>query len=175
MRKLLAVTTLVMVLGAVLLAPTYLRYRRGAGAVPPWVHLGEIDVGGGDADEVAEALNRQFAEPVALYYGDHRVILRPYEIGFQVDTQTLLSEARRHDTSNRLLSYLVSRALDRPIDPIDVPLRFTVDQVALDNFLADVAALTDLLLPNRLDPDHRTRSARPGARLVASREQVLTC
>jgi beta-lactamase class A len=177
MRKLLAVTALVMVLGAVLLAPTYLRYRRGAGAVPPWVRLGGVDVGGGAADEVADALNRQFAEPVALYYGDQRVILRPYEVGFQVDAQTLLSEARRHDTSNLLLAYLVSRALNRHMDPIELPLRYSVDQVALDKFLADVAARYDRP-PSPPQPVLDTLTLAPGRPgraldLVASREQVL--
>ncbi len=177
MRKLLALVALLIVVGGILLAPSYLRYRRGAGAVPPWVRLGGMDVGGGDAAQVYDTLNRLYGEPVALYYGDQRIILRPYEVGFQVDTDAMLAEAALHDTPSRLLQYLVTGALERPMEPLDLPLQFTVDQTALDNYLADIAARYDRP-PAPPQPVLDTLTLAPGRPgqvldLVASREQVL--
>lgn len=176
-RKRFVLLLVLVLICAALLSPSYLRYERSAGAVPPWVQLGGMDVSGASAEGVAEALNRRFAEPIAVYYGDERIILRPQQIGFQVDTPALLAEAAELDTPDRLLRYLVGRAIERPPKPLEIPLRFSYDETALDNWLGDIAAHYDRP-PTPAQPVLETLSLAPGQPgqildLAASREQVL--
>jgi beta-lactamase class A len=177
MRKILLLLLVVAAIGAALLAPSYLRYRRNAGAVPPWTRLGGMDVSAALAEDVFAALNRRYAEPVAIYYGDQRIILRPQEVSFRVDTPAMLAAAAGYDTPDRLLRHLIGQAIGRPPEPVDVPLRFTLDAAALDNWLADVAARYDRF-PSPPQPVLETLTLAPGRPgqsldLAASREQVI--
>jgi beta-lactamase class A len=177
MRKFLTVVVIVASVGAVLLAPSYIRYRRGAGVMPPGVRLGGIEINGGSEAEVIAGLNRLFGEPVALYYGDQRILLRPQAVGFQVDTEAMLQAAEAYNTFPRLVRFLVGRALDRLPPPVDVPVRYTVDQIALDNWLADVGRRYDRE-PGPPRPILETLTIAPGQPgqqldLAASREQVI--
>jgi beta-lactamase class A len=177
MRRLIKVLLLLGLVGAALLTPTYLRYRRSVGAIPPWVRLGGADVGGQTPEEIAAALSLRYAEPVALYYGDERILLRPQQIGFQVDAPEMLAAAKAHDTPSRLLRHLVGYAIRRPPTPAEIGLEFTVDQAALDNFLADVASRYDRP-PTEPQPVLDTLTVAPGQPgqaldIAASREQVL--
>ncbi len=46
MRKFLLALLTLLIIAAVLLTPSYIRYRRTAGAVPGWVRLAGVEVGG---------------------------------------------------------------------------------------------------------------------------------
>jgi beta-lactamase class A len=161
MRKFLLALLTLLIVAAVLLTPSYIRYRRTAGAVPGWVRLAGVEVGGQTSGEIIAALNRLYEEPVAAYYGDQRILLRPQSVGFRLDAEAMIAEARRSDTLPRLVQYLAGRALNRPPAPIDVPARYTLDMAALDAWLADVAARYDRS-PQRPQPLVQTMSIAPG-------------
>jgi beta-lactamase class A len=139
MRKLFILLAIILIIAAALLTPSYLRYRRTAGAVPPEVRLAGLDLYGADAAEVKMALEELFTEPVAAYYAGQRVILRPQMVEFQVDVEAMLAQAEGYNTPAHLLRVLVGQLLDRPPAPADVPLRYTLNGDALDNWLVDVA------------------------------------
>jgi beta-lactamase class A len=142
-RRLLLLALPLLLLAAVLLGPSYLRYMRTRGAVPAGVRVAGLEFGRADAAEVAAELNRRFAEPVLVYYGDQRIILRPQVLDFQVDVAAILAEAHGYETPGHLLRVWVAEALDRPVPAVDVPLRYTLDRDRLDAWLADVAARYD--------------------------------
>jgi beta-lactamase class A len=143
MRKLLLVLLTLLISAGVLLAPSYLRYRQTRGAVPPGVRVGGLDFGSANGESVAEALTRQFAEPVAVYYADQRILLRPQMLGFQVDVPAMLAEAQAHETAGHLLRLWVGEALHQPPPPVEVPLRYKLDRDQLDVWLTDLAARYD--------------------------------
>jgi hypothetical protein len=128
---------------AALLASPYIRYRRSAGLVPPWVRFGGLQAGGSTADEVAAAIGRQADEPISALYGDRRILLRPKAIGFTLHDSAMLTEAMAYDTPGRLLRFLVADSLGRPTPVIDLPVRFSVDEAALDRWLDELAAEYD--------------------------------
>lgn len=148
-------------IGAALLAPSYLRYRRVAGAVPAWVRLGGAEANGQTLEAITEALNRPFAEPLATYYGDQRILLRPQAVGFQVDVTAMIAEARRYDTPWLLIRHLFGEAINRPTASVDIPLRYTLDAAALDAWLAQVAAEHDRP-PQRPQPIVQAMEITPG-------------
>ena len=143
MRKLLLVLLTLLVIAGVLLAPSYLRYRQTRGAVPPGVRVGGLDFGAASEESVTEALTRLLAEPVAVYYADQRILLRPQMLGFQVDVPAMLAEAQAHETTGHLLRLWVGEALHQPPPPVDVPMRYKLDRDRLDSWLADIAARFD--------------------------------
>ena len=143
MRKLLLVLLTLLIIAGVLLAPSYLRYRQTRGAVPPGVRVGGLDFGAASEESVTEALTRLLAEPVAVYYADQRILLRPQMLGFQVDVPAMLAEAQAHETTGHLLRLWVGEALHQPPPPVDVPMRYKLDRDRLDSWLADIAARFD--------------------------------
>jgi beta-lactamase class A len=177
MRKFLLALGVLAVLVAAVLTPSYLWYRRTAGIVPPWVRLAGLDINGASAQEIAAALVQRLDEPLAVYFDDQRIVLRPEEVGLRIDVEGMLAEAKQHDTPGNLLRYLVGRGIGRPLTPMDVPLRYAVDKAALDNWLADVA-LTHNSAPQRPQPVVSTLSISPGQPgleldLAPSRERVI--
>jgi len=177
MRKLLITLGILVVLGAALLTPSYLRHRQNAGVAPPGVRLAGMELNGASEEEVAAGLNRLFEEPVSVYYGDHRIILRPQMVGFQVDVAAMLAEAQTYDTPFNLVRALVGQALDRPPAPVDVPLRYSFNRDAVDNWLADIASRYDRppLPPQPILATLSIAPGQPGQQLdlIASRERVI--
>jgi len=178
MRKLiLVILALAFVFGA-LMAPSYMRYRRTAGAVPPGVRLAGLDQSGADAAAIAESLNRQFAEPAAVFYDDRRMLLRPQMIDFKIDVPGMLAAAQAYANPSHLIRVWVSEGLNRPVPPIDIPLRYSLDRDALDSWLDDVAKRFDRPpLPPRPIPEMRQIApGQSGRRLdrTASRERLIS-
>jgi hypothetical protein len=177
MRKFFLALAVAAILAAVLLAPSYWWYRRTAGVVPAWVRLAGLDINGATVQDVSSGFTQRLDEPLAAYFDDQRILLRPQAIGFRADIEGMLADARQYDTTGNLLRYLIGRGIGRPVTPIDVPLRYTVDQVALDKWLADVA-LQHNRAPQRPQPLVSTLSISPGQPGLeldadASRERVI--
>ncbi len=178
MRKFLVTLLVLAALIAVLLGPSYMRYRRVAGAVPAWVRLGGAEANGQTLEAITEALNRPFEEPIAAYYGDQRILLRPQTVDFRVDVDTMIAETRPYDNPWLLARYLFGEALNRPTASVNVPLRYALDGAALDAWLAQVAAEHDRA-PQRPQPIVQTMEivpGKPGQTLdqVASRARLIT-
>lgn len=161
MRKLTLTVLIVAIIAAVLLAAPYIRYRRAAGVVPGWVRLDGLAVNGATEAEVVAALNRGLTEPLEVYYGQQRILLRPETVGFRADAAALIAEAQTYDTPGRLLRYLVEDSLARDPHTVDIPLRYTVDDAALDGWLADIAARYDRA-PGAPQPLVETLTLTPG-------------
>lgn len=178
MRRLTLVLFILITIAAILLTAPYIRYRRTAGVVPGWVRLGGLTVHGASYEEVVAALNRGLREPVEAYVGEQRVLLRPEVVGFQVDVDGMLLQARGYDTFDRLLRYLVETSLERPPYVTDIPLRYTLDAGALDAWLNEVARRANRLPqpPRPLVQELKLAPGKPGVELdiSAAREQIIT-
>jgi beta-lactamase class A len=177
MRKFLLILAVAAVLAAAVLAPSYLWYRRTAGVVPAWVRLAGLDINGATAEEISRSLVQRLDEPLAVYFDDERIVLRPETVGLRVDVEAMLADARQYDTPGNLLRYLVGRGIGRPLTPMNVPLHYAVDEAALDAWLADVAQ-THNRDPQRPQPVVSTLSISPGQpglelEMEASRERVI--
>jgi beta-lactamase class A len=177
MRKFLRVLLILLVIAAALLTLPYLRYRQTAGVVPAWMRLGGMEVSGLTAEQVTQALRRGFEEPVAAYYDDQRILLRPQTVGFAIDAEAMIAEAQKRDSVFSLVRYLAERSLNRQPRTVDVPLRYTLDAAALDAWLTEIAASHDRS-PQPPQPIVQTMSIAPGKPgqaldMEASRSQVL--
>src|SRR5512134_2740025 len=104
-RRLFLATITLSVLTAALLAMPFMNYQRTAGLVPPWVRLGGLTISGETEAEVAAAFQRALEEPVAAYYGEERVLLRPARVNFRVDVARMLDEAMGYNLPDLMVRY----------------------------------------------------------------------
>ncbi len=143
MRRLLPVVLIAILIVAALLARPWWQFQKAQGAVPAGVELAGMDLHGADATAVRDALDRAFEEPVAVYYAGRRLILRPQAVGFHVDVDGMLAEALQRKSLSLDLRTFLGEMIRHPSAPVDLPLRYTLDSVALDNWLGDIAERYD--------------------------------
>lgn len=143
MRKVFRVLLILLLVAAGLLSLPYIRYRRTAGVVPAWVRVGGLAVHGATENEAITSLTRGLDEPLEVWHGDQRLVLRPQTIGFAVDVTAMLEEAQAQDQPGHLVRYLIESSLERPPQIIDIPLRYRYDETALDAWLDEAIAAHD--------------------------------
>lgn len=133
----------VLLLLAGLFVPQYQAWTYSQGVIPPGITLAGLEINGNTLAEVDRQLQDIFSEPVAVYYDDHVIILRPEEIGFRVKTRVMIGQAREMGNglymTRAFLYYLVGHSLPTQ----DVPLLVEWDPVRLDLWLSDVAGRYD--------------------------------
>ncbi len=143
MRKVLRIILILLLVAAGLLSLPYIRYRRTAGVVPAWVRIGGLEVHGASEDEAIQSLTRGLDEPLEVWHGEERLVLRPQAIGFEVNTYALLKEAQAQDLPGHLVRYLVESSLERPLQTVEIALKYRYDETALDAWLTDLIATHD--------------------------------
>ena len=138
MRKLITIS--LVVVGLLMLTRLYSNFKISAAPVPPGVTLGGVDVAGlKDPAEIQATLERAFADPIAVYYGEDRVILRPQDVDFQIDVPSMLADAAAYLEGNAFVDIALRYALSLNQRSRDVPLRYSVDQAKLAAWLQTVA------------------------------------
>ena len=65
--------------------------------------------------------------------------MRPQTVGFAIDVPGTLAQAQKYSGLPRLALVFLGQALHHPLRPVDVPLRYKVNESALDSWLAGVA------------------------------------
>ncbi|MCC7355950.1 MAG: serine hydrolase, partial [Anaerolineae bacterium] len=143
MRSLPRFFLIVIAVAALFLFTQARRFSQAQGVVPAGVTLAGIAVPGRAADEVAVALTAAFQQPVAVYYAEQRVILRPESIAFKVDTRAMLKEAEQYRGGWYFVAAFLGDLIGNPTPVTDVPLRYTVDEAALNRWLTDLASRYD--------------------------------
>ncbi len=112
--------------------PLYTRFKVAAAPVPPGVYLGGLDLSDlKDTDEIRQHLERIYAEPISLHYGETRLALRPEDIDFQVDVEQMVAEATQYLEGGAFLDIAVRHALGIEQQRRDVPVRFMLDSAKL--------------------------------------------
>jgi beta-lactamase class A len=130
---------IVIVALAILLGPRAYAFYNSQGPLPGDVTLGSMPPAGDSLEEVARHLHETYQQPVAVYYDQERLILYPSDIDFQVDVNAMIAEAVPHGEGLGAWRPFLGQVLDRPVEPIDIPLRYTLDQEKLAAWFHQVA------------------------------------
>ncbi len=153
LKRLPYVVVLILIIG--LIYPRYQAWARSQGVIPPGITLAGLAINGKTLAEVESQIQDIFADPVAVYYDDERILLRPEDIGFRVKTRVMIGQAREMGSGLYMTRAFLLYLLGRAPTPRDVPLLIEWDPVRLDAWLADVAA--------RYDRPPRPPTVRPDA------------
>ena len=124
--------------------PLYTRYKASAAPIPPGVHLGGVEMGRvKDVAEAAALLDTRNTEPVAVYYGDQRLILRPEDVDYRVDVTRMISDATRYLDGPDFLDISLRHLLGLEQKRRDVPVYATVNAEKLTAWLEAIATEND--------------------------------
>ncbi|MBM4425490.1 MAG: hypothetical protein FJ030_19290 [Chloroflexi bacterium] len=153
-RLWLAISAVGILGSLVVLLIQILLFARSLDHLPAELIIAEIPVGGLTRDEAAARLDSAYSVPLTLDYRGNAIQLAPSQVGFTLDSDSMLAQAPTVEVSGSLWSALWAHLwAQTPPPPDPIPLQASFDQQTLKNFLADVAAAYDEPgLPARADP-----------------------
>lgn len=143
MRTVLLLLLIVLLVMAVLLGPSAYAFYISQGPLPGGVTLAGMRPRGATLEEAARNLYETFQQPVAVYYDDQRIILRPSEIDFQVDVNAMIAKAAPLGQGLGFWRPFLGEVIERPVEPIDIPLQYTLSEEKLAAWFHDVATRYD--------------------------------
>lgn len=147
-----------------LLSVEMIRFTQRSEQLASDVTVAGVEVGGLSPQQAVVRWEQAYAEPVTLYYADSPILLYPPEVGFRVNTESMLAASRSAIETNanfwsRFVNYMLGRA---PSQSIDVPLQAEYQRSLLEQYLGNIA-LRYNREPGRADYDVQTLTFRPGA------------
>jgi beta-lactamase class A len=155
---------------AVSLGPRLWLYQQEIGPIPPGVIVAGIDLGEARTlDEAARRLNDALAQPVIARYAGQPLVVHPSEVGFQPDLQATLAEAASYRRGEHFWRGFWAQIAHQPPPRVEVPLRFTLDTIALARWFQEVASRNDRAPqpPHVIPGTGQIAPGRPGRRLDA--------
>ncbi len=129
MRPFLFLLLIVLIIAGVLLGPSAFAFYQSQGPLPGGVTLGGMTPQGETLEDVARNLHETFQQPVAVYFDDQRIILRPDDVDFQVDVNSMVAEAVPYGEGIGFWRPFLGEGV-RPArpQPVDIPLKMTFDE-----------------------------------------------
>jgi hypothetical protein len=114
------------------LFPLYTRYKASAGPIPPGVYLAGMEMSQyKDPAEIAERIRNRYRDPIAVYFDETRLVLRPQDVEFHVDAEIMLMDAAQYMEGTHFIDIAVRHLLGLPQHRREVPLRFTYNHAQL--------------------------------------------
>ena len=129
------VILIAIVVAVVWIGPQLVAYLQTRDAIPAGVTMGNASIGGATPADAVANLRQAFESPVLVYHGDRRLVLRPQDIGFAVDAEGMVEEARRYGRGLYAVQSFLFHLVDRPPIGANVPLRYTYDRAKLGAWL----------------------------------------
>lgn len=139
MRTWIVLLLIMLIVFGVLLGPSAYAFYNSQGPLPGGVSLGGMQPEGATLEEVAKNLYEAFQQPVALYYDQERIILRPADIDYQVDVNAMVAEAVPYGEGIGFWRPFLGEVFDRPAKPVDIPLKATFNEQKLAAWMDKVA------------------------------------
>lgn len=143
---LLEIVSALLLLGAILLVMFELvAYGDQRDELPTDLTVAGIAVGGlSEANAQARWEAIYVEQPIQLVYSGHPIVLYPDEVGFRVNSDAMLAEARAQSSQEKnfwagFWNYLERR----PVAAVSVPLRAEYDPALLRAYLEDLSARYD--------------------------------
>ncbi|NOX62105.1 MAG: class A beta-lactamase-related serine hydrolase [Chloroflexi bacterium] len=144
MKSLIRFLFLVLIVAAIVfIGPQWVAFRAGRDAIPPGVTLGGVGVGGATAEEAAANLRQVFESPILVYHDKRRLVLRPEEIDFTIDAESMVAEAQEYGRGLYYLRDFLLYMANQPPLGGDVPLKYDYDREKLAAWLHETAAQYD--------------------------------
>lgn len=162
------------VAGAGFLLYKGLYWRLARFELPDGSQIAGTDVSGLTHEEAWERIQEVYAKPVFLYHRDEHVELDPASVGFTLDGEAMMAEAQHQQDMRQSWVSFAAYVLDRPLQPVKVPLMATHDAAGLEAMLQSIADFLDepAQPPQMLTRDEKVREGKNG--YVTDLETSLT-
>jgi len=124
----------------VLLVIQLTRFSRLRAGFSPGTRIAGIAVGGLDQQQAAERTTQAYNVPIELVYDDQHMLLKPSQLGFELDITALIAVADQQRVTLPFWSSFWDYLWNRPLKTIDTPLQASIDENRIRNFLIDEIA-----------------------------------
>ena len=116
--------------------PLYTRYKAAAAPIAPGVHLASLELSHlKDPADIETVMAAGLGQPIAVYYDDTRLVLRPEEVDFAVDTAAMLAEAQQYLDGPDFVEIALRKLAGIPQRRRDIPARYSFDAQKLATWL----------------------------------------
>ena len=124
--------------------PLYTRYKAAAAPIPPGVHLANLELSHlKDPAQIEAAIVASLGQPIAVYYDDTRLVLRPQEVDFEVDTAAMLAETQQYLDGPDFVDIALRKLAGIPQRRRDIAARYSFDAHKLATWLMQVGEELD--------------------------------
>ena len=118
------------------LFPLYTRYKAAAAPIPPGVYVAGLELSRyKDPAEIEGVIVANLNQPIAVYYEETRMVLRPQDISFAVDTAAMLAEAQQYLEGPEFVDIALRKLAGIPQRRRDVAARYSYDAQKLADWL----------------------------------------
>jgi beta-lactamase class A len=156
--------SLVLVLLAVVVTVLQLvRFSRLWINFPYNLSIASVPVGQLSRQQAVERLLTIYSQPVELHYNDAIIHLDPTTVGFNLDTDSILAAAEQERTRISFWEAYWNYLWDRPVLPVDIPLRATFSEERLRTYLLNEIATRYDQLPSPAIPVVGTTNFQAGS------------
>lgn len=119
------------------------QYRLSRHLFPDGTLIAGIDVSGMPEEDAGILVSERYGSPVYLYHEVEHVELNPSELGFVLEMEAMLEQARYQVSERSEWLRYASFVIQRPLEPISVPLQASHDGDVVFSLVRNVSELLD--------------------------------
>lgn len=120
------------------------QYATFSGTYPIGLTVAGIDVGGMTEEQAREVLTNQYINaPVSIYHNENEAVISPTDAEFQLDFDTMLSDAEYERTNQDFWDGFWGFLWGRPIEVSPVPIAATHNRESLIEIVGQISAVSD--------------------------------
>jgi len=120
--------------------PFYTRFKTNAAPIPPGVYLGGLALTElKDTTDIRQHLEGIYNQPIEVRFGEERLGLIPADVGFYLDVEQMIAEARQYLEGSAFVDIAMREAIGLDQRRRDVPIRYMLDIQKIETWLTNVA------------------------------------
>ena len=146
----------------VLVIITLIGYSRQRNNYPAGMTIGGVPVSGLSPQEASERILLVYTTPIEAQYGDARIQIDPNVVGFEIDLESMLAAADLSRTSGSFWGGYWNYLWNQEPASIAIPLRATINEDSLRNYLQNEIASRYDIPPEPARPIPGSASFVPG-------------
>lgn len=134
---------LLLIVGSLFLLYQGMLYLLARDEMPTGMTIAGIDISGMTRAEAETAVAEHYFAPITLHHLNEQVSIDPADVGFNIDLDTMMTEAEGYKGQQSFWQGYIQFVLGRSLDPIEIGLEAGHDQAALRAQIESVAAYLD--------------------------------
>ena len=124
----------------ILIIVSLIGYSRQRNNFPAGMTIAGVPVGGLSTQEASERVLLVYTTPIEARYGDAIIQIDPSTVGFELDTESMMAAADLFRTGGSFWGGFWDYLWNQEPEPIAVPLRATISEENLRNYLQNEIA-----------------------------------
>ena len=146
----------------ILIIITLIGYSRQRNDYPTGMTVGGVPVGGLSPQEASERILLVYTTPVEARYGEAIIHIDPSAVGFEIDLESMLAAADLSRTGGSFWGGYWGYLWNQEPAPVAIPLRASINEEALRNYLQNEIASRYDIPPEPARPIPGSASFVPG-------------